>query len=85
MAGRGTGVPNFFMCPNERRQRHYARALGDPDRIPWHKVTLTGRTRPYNTGNHPPRSTATRREYRCTYCGHVGWSNHVDLERREAK
>jgi hypothetical protein len=48
-----------------------------------HQVTLTGRTRPYFNRFHAlvGRSTRVSREYRCT-CGHVGWSNHADLERR---
>lgn len=75
MPGRGTGVPVSFMCPRERVQR---RSGWVPPAA--HLVTLTGRVKPYNTRNHPPRSTNTKREYRCA-CGHVGWSNHVDLAR----
>jgi hypothetical protein len=47
-----------------------------------HHVTLTGRERPYRRkGVMGSRSTHVSREYRCS-CGHVGWSNHVDLARR---
>jgi hypothetical protein len=49
-----------------------------------HHVELTGRERPYHRKRHTvkgSRSTEISREYRCS-CGHVGWSNHVDLARR---
>jgi hypothetical protein len=47
------------------------------------RVELTGRKRPYrNRGAMGTRSCHTSREYRCE-CGHVGWSNHIDLARRE--
>jgi len=45
-------------------------------------VELTGRTRPYRRSKYHAagiRSTPVSREYRCS-CGHVGWSNHFDLE-----
>ena len=68
--GSGTGSPNWFRCGHERK------GLGAE-----HNITLTGRTKPYN----PPRSlgsrsTFTSYEYECS-CGHVGWSNHIDLAR----
>ena len=49
----GTGSPVWFLCPNERRERHRARFLYDgtePLRGRRHVVELTGRTRKY----HPP-------------------------------
>ncbi len=74
----GTGSPVWFVCGAARKE--WPRPSG------WnreHDVTLTGRRRRYK----PPRSmglrsTFTSREYRCS-CGHVGWSNHIDLERME--
>jgi hypothetical protein len=79
----GAGSPVWFMCYRERQSR------GIRDYLPggWvrHRIKLTGRTRPYK----PPkgsargtRSTGLSREYECS-CGHVGWSNHMDLERME--
>jgi hypothetical protein len=47
------------------------------------KVTLTGRQRKarFKRGSAPgTRSTFIEREYECS-CGHVGWSNHIDLAR----
>lgn len=70
MRGSGTGSPVWFRCANERRR------IGVD-----HEIELTGRQRPY----HPARAIGSRstfvsREYACS-CGHVGWSNHVDLAR----
>lgn len=48
----------------------------------YHRITPTGRTRPYRTARYTTlglRSTHTSREYQCS-CGHTGWSNHCDLE-----
>lgn len=72
----GAGSPQLFLCARSRRLNERG-----------HIVTLTGRTKPYK----PPsgsslgaRSTLTSREYECS-CGHVGWSNHVALERMEGR
>ena len=75
--GSGTGSPNFFQCGAYRRENYRTRRGLDYRRE--HTVKLTGRTKPYN----PPRalgsrSTFTSYEYECT-CGHVGWSNHIEL------
>lgn len=84
MAGRGTGVPIWFKCWACRRA--YARLYDDASRYAFAgrggpgRVRLTGRTRPNVSGNRPPRASAKHREYECLDCGHVGWSNHVDLE-----
>lgn len=80
----GPGPPVYFACPKERRERNEARWLGESlARVhERHRVVLTGRTRPYRSPHGSAlgvRSTTTAREYRCS-CGHVGWSNHVDLE-----
>ena len=67
----GTGSPVWFSCAACRRRGSRG----------GHNFQLTGRTKPYrSSGALGSRSTATSREYRCT-CGHVGWSNHIDLER----
>jgi hypothetical protein len=44
-------------------------------------VTLTGRRKPFPTCGI--RHGMINREYRCSDCGHVGWSRHTDLERLE--
>lgn len=80
-ANNGTGQPHFFVCPVERSTR-IVRILGP------HRVELTGRTRDESRlrrkhGRGGGRMSRTSREYRCLTCGHVGWSAHVDLERRK--
>lgn len=72
----GTGSPVWFRCYADRRGEGID-----------HVVTLTGRTRPYESKRRSAmgfRSTNTAREYECS-CGHTGWSNHVDLERLAGK
>lgn len=72
----GTGSPVWFRCYNDRR------GVGID-----HTVRLTGRERPspakkgHTKGS---RSSWFLREYACS-CGHVGWSNHVDLARMAGK
>lgn len=46
-------------------------------------VALTGRTR--LTKHRGQRQSLTSREYKCQDCGHVGWSKHIDLERKAEK
>jgi hypothetical protein len=77
----GTGSPHFFHCPVARRNRDYR-----THRLPkGHIITLTGRTKPRDRGGRVgDRSTLVVREYQCS-CGHIGWSNHVDLERMERR
>lgn len=70
----GAGSPVWFRCHACRSTLVYERD---------ETVTLTGRTKPYPQRAHHTlgaRSTRTSYEYRCS-CGHVGWSNHVDLAR----
>ena len=77
MAGYGTGYPVYFICA--KLARRWPRSEVD---YRMHEVTVTGRTRPTpRNGKGHPRKSWTTREYRCS-CGHVGWSSHVDLERR---
>lgn len=75
----GTGSPVYFHC-HRYRQLNYKTRNNPHDRDE-HTVTLTGRTKPYKVSKHRAlgsRSTRTLREYKCS-CGHVGWSNHIDL------
>ena len=68
----GAGSPIAFRCTKCR-----STLVSDRDST-WE---LTGRERPYAKARYSvggARSTRTAREYRCS-CGHVGWSNHVDL------
>lgn len=68
----GAGSPVWFRCHRDRMGDYHG---------PGSRVELTGREKPYpHRRGHAlgSRSTRTLREYRCT-CGHVGWSNHVDL------
>lgn len=83
MAGGGTGTPIHFMCWQARRERR-AYEYSSPRYRPSHVVELTGRTRSNPSHNRHTRISGTVREYRCG-CGHVGWSNHIDLERMEKR
>lgn len=68
----GAGSPVWFHCYEARRHGHYQ----------GHVVNLTGRERPYRRKRYSAkgsRSSDVSREYVCS-CGHIGWSNHVDLE-----
>lgn len=80
MSGYGTGFPNFFRCPQGRRDNQFWRASFDTSRARPHWVTLTGRTRPTRPGKGHPRKSWTTWEWRCS-CGATGWSSHKDLER----
>lgn len=76
----GAGSPNVFMCHAQRMQWHEHR---DPDSD--HVVTLTGKKRKVYRSIYTrrgPRSSDVSRQYECS-CGHIGWSNHMDLERME--
>lgn len=78
MAGKGTGYPNWFICPAERRQRNYNRVVGwaMPDH---HSQVRTGRTKPAPspTKGHA-RKLRESHEYRCD-CGLTGWTCHYDI------
>lgn len=85
--GKLAGSPISFRCAKCRlwknRTGPFAHWCG------WHdRVRLTGKKRPY----FPPqgsalgtRSDTVLREYVCTDCGHVGWSNHIDLKSKEKR
>jgi len=75
----GAGSPVFFRCSACRSTLH-PRGHGEG-----FNVTLTGRVRPTRHRRYRARgvrSTGVDREYRCNDCGHVGWSNHIDLAER---
>lgn len=85
MAGTGTGHPNWFMCPGERNDRSLARIFNDSKFIGTHIIGLTGNTRPTKRDGHGhPRKSWTTRQWVCS-CGRTGWSNHIDLEHKEAR
>lgn len=76
MAGGGTGQPNWFGCAKCRLKwdtcyRHGNKYPGTMDRI-----ELTGRVRKVPLGRGGSRVVFTRYQYRCSNCGHVGWSRH---------
>lgn len=77
----GPGFPTFFRCSACRRahdSHQFRRRRG------WvMDVELTGRKRRNPSTNRHSRVSGMVREYRCLDCGHVGWSNHKDLERLE--
>lgn len=80
----GTGSPLFFMC-REARRIWYTDVRRTNDERKAHRVKLTGRTRARrHSAGHAvgQRSHLVEREYECS-CGHVGWSNHMDLARME--
>ena len=80
----GTGSPLFFMC-REARRIWYTDVARTSEERKLHRVTLTGRTRARRSAaGHAVgvRSRLVERQYACS-CGHVGWSNHMDLERME--
>lgn len=71
----GTGSPVYFACLKWRqgywRNRRYPHD---------HVVKRTGRTKPYKTHKPGIRSLKVSHEYECS-CGHVGWTNHMDIVR----
>jgi hypothetical protein len=87
MAGGGTGTPNWFQC-SACRKRKSTISYGAPGYAELvrngmvGRVVLTGRTRPNQSRNRHVRISDTVRQYQCLDCGHVGWSNHKDLERK---
>jgi len=79
MAGRGTGVPIYFGCAKCRLSMSPHASRGERLLT---RVTRTGRTRPLRgpqRTNGPPRTLREQHEYKCTGCGHIGWSRHIDM------
>ncbi len=80
-ANNGSGQPYFFMCHGCRRIKG---SLGYSDKGSRLAVKLTGRKRYANRGgNAGGRNSTHAREYKCSDCGHIGWSRHIDLEDKE--
>lgn len=71
----GPGSPVAFRCHRERDSLRSVKGE--------HRIRLTGRQRRYRVKKYSAlgiRSDLVSRQYVCS-CGHVGWSNHVDLAR----
>ncbi len=87
----GPGSPIYFMCQGCRRSRAWqARdSWGVPHDIGTAlRVTLTGRTKPrahLASRALGTRHTNTSYEYRCDVCSYLGWSTHIDLDRKATK
>lgn len=90
MAGSGTGYPYHFECSKARLIYYGDRSSRGEDvartsrERSAHVIALTGRSKPVPSGKGHPRKSWRSREYKCS-CGHVGWSNHKDLERLESR
>lgn len=80
MAGMGTGTPQWFRCWNCRRTDDWR---NHDDRGWINRVKLTGLTRENRNHRRTQRTSGLERQYECMDCGHVGWSSHVDLERKK--
>jgi len=76
----GTGQPITFMCSVCRVRRRTADGRWPVEWGGFTDVALTGRWRRHARGG--VRTSNRRMEYRCGVCGHLGWSNHRDLERK---
>jgi predicted RNA-binding Zn-ribbon protein involved in translation (DUF1610 family) len=84
--GAGTGYPHHFRCQKCRRRYSTAEYHGErysEDRGRRNRIMLTGKARPNHSHRMSVRSSRTVRQYRCEDCGHVGWSNHIELQRLE--
>ena len=85
MAGTGTGYPNWWMCPTERKRRSmsWAKRSGEWERrytVTEHEVVRTGRTKaaPSPTKGHS-RKLRESHEYECLTCKRTGWTCHIDI------
>ena len=77
----GGGEPLNFQCAKCRRRNSRDICVTEG-----HAVTLTGRKRArMSRGLQVGRHGHVSREYKCSDCGHVGWSRHNDLERTERR
>lgn len=77
----GIGNPLLFRCSRCRLRDGAWRPKSDRGWIGC--VKLTGRKRRGRRAG--PRADIWRREYRCMDCGHVGWSNHVELKQLDER
>lgn len=76
----GPGSPLAFFCSACRRRSGWSVA-----RRAGYDVVRTGRTRKHRSkfgSARGVRSLGVAHEYRCRSCGHIGWSAHVDMERK---
>lgn len=76
----GTGSPIAFRCAGCRRKHNSRHDAGPPVGYA-SGVDLTGRERKIRSTT-TPRHSKIGREYRCRTCRHIGWSTHLDLERK---
>jgi predicted RNA-binding Zn-ribbon protein involved in translation (DUF1610 family) len=91
----GTGEPSTFRCAKCRRENPMVKwqltsaTVATRGSYLWRylngkasgyadAVTLTGRRKKHSTCGI--RHGMISREYRCSDCGHVGWSRHIGLE-----
>jgi hypothetical protein len=72
----GTGQLVHFRC-SQCRKRRWKWPNGAVQR-----VKVTGRTRLVPRGRKGRRTSYWRFEYKCQDCLHIGWSRHIDVERR---
>lgn len=82
----GAGSPIWFRCAACRSTLRWTDPVSNTHR--GMRVKLTGKTKKYygRTGSAlGVRSTHVCRQYECLDCGHVGYSNHIDLERLERR
>jgi len=73
----GTGYPLTFRCAKCKVGWEYK--LGSLARRDGTRCIATGRTKPKRTRGY--RQTDRLVEYRCLDCGHIGWSQHSQMER----
>lgn len=78
----GTGRPLWFRCSACRQDFPNYWPGVRSGRQPGYSVKLTGRSKAMPPGRTGIRNSARSREYTCNDCGYIGWSRHVDLERR---
>jgi hypothetical protein len=76
----GSGRPMWFRCSKCRKRNRWDR---DDRRGYRRDVVLTGRVRKIDDGRSGGRNSNRLREYKCTCCGHVGWSRHTDIGANE--
>jgi len=79
----GAGFPLTLRCAMCKKRRGYSLARDQNSNIGTNLVA-TGKTEPVKRDGHHThgmRQANQRIEYRCTDCGHIGWSRHTDAER----
>jgi hypothetical protein len=78
----GTGRPLNFQC-SKCRLKNLSRERWGTKRTGFiNEVKVLGPRRKAPVGNAGMRNSRFKFQYECRACGHVGWSRHVDLERR---